>query len=185
MGIVSQAGSRLSRRTVPTPSLSPEGEGSKGKIHCPRQHIGLEYHPRAATRRRIIHRPVLVSRKVAQLDGIARPLPLAQRAPRQRHAKRAGEHLGVEGDDLGLEGHCACAFSSSVKTILRPSRKPVIEATMVAAHRATKPCASGPETKIIPLTTDSESARIGMPSKTGPNAEENVASLGAVQDLKI
>jgi hypothetical protein len=74
-------------------------------IHRRCQHIGAQHHAGAAARWGIIDAAVLVSGEIANLDAIERPFPLHQRAPGQAHAQRAGEHLGIEGQDSGGEGH--------------------------------------------------------------------------------
>ncbi|CAH0497269.1 hypothetical protein NVSP9465_02322 [Novosphingobium sp. CECT 9465] len=97
---------RHTRWRTPTPSPSPEGEdGTARKIHSLGQHIHPQDHPRPAASRRIVHRPVLVSRKVADLHRIHRPRPLSQRPPRKADTQRAGKHLRVEREDCGSEGH--------------------------------------------------------------------------------
>ena len=58
-----------------------------------------------AAGRGVIHRPMLVGREITDLDRRARPGAFLQRAPGNRDAKRAGEHLWVERQDLDLEGH--------------------------------------------------------------------------------
>ena len=62
-----------------------------------RQNIGLEHHPRAAARGRIVDGAVPVGRKIADLHWRAGPSPAFERAPRHAVPERAGEHIGVEG----------------------------------------------------------------------------------------
>ena len=53
----------------------------------------------------VINGAMLVGGKIADLQGLERPLAVFQRPARQRHAQRTGKHLGIERQDCGGEGH--------------------------------------------------------------------------------
>ena len=93
--------------------LAARGHGEDGnagvpfhrKIHRRRQHIRPQHHPRPAACRRVVDRAVLVHGKVAYLHRIERPYPFRKRTAREADAERSGEHLRVEGENGGAEGH--------------------------------------------------------------------------------
>src|SRR3546814_18448711 len=62
------------------------------------EHVGLEHHPRAAARGRIVDGAVLVGREIADLDRRAMPCPTFEREPRHAVPPRTGAHVGTEGE---------------------------------------------------------------------------------------
>jgi hypothetical protein len=75
------------------------------KIHGRRHDVNPQHHACPTASGGIIYGAMLVSCKVADGDGMARPLSFFQRFASQRNSERAGEHFRIEGQDLGLEHH--------------------------------------------------------------------------------
>src|SRR3546814_361149 len=69
------------------------------------EHVGLEHHPRAAPRRRVIDSAMLVGREIADLHRRAMPSAAFERAPRHAVPQGAGKHVGIERQGDGGEAH--------------------------------------------------------------------------------
>src|SRR5690606_22811761 len=83
------------------------------------QHVAADHHAGAAARGRIVHGPVTAEAMVADVFRAQGPEAAREGVARQRKAERAGEHLRVEGDDGGGEGHGASpgsGFAGSKKS---------------------------------------------------------------------
>jgi hypothetical protein len=69
------------------------------------KNIRAQYHPCPAASGRIVNGAMLIARKVTDLNGRARPLPLLQRSASQGYSQRSREHFRIEREDLRAESH--------------------------------------------------------------------------------
>src|SRR3546814_5508962 len=107
-----------------------------------REHIGLQHHPGAAARRRVVDGAMLVGREVANLHRRARPCPALERAAGHAVPQRAGEHVGVKGQGDGGEGHDGTLRDMMCQIPPTKRANRLIGTAMMAARRSSRPWSS-------------------------------------------
>ncbi len=85
-----------------------------GRVDRGGQHIGAHHHAGAAAGGRVVDRAVRADPVLADVLRLERPDARGERLARQARAERAREHLGIESENGGAEGHaCQTGVPSS------------------------------------------------------------------------